>query len=59
MERGSLRQRMTEKWRDAEMLEGLDGLRADEPGEPKPPNKEQPASGNLDQQNTMKGRKKQ
>ena len=48
MEWGSLRQRMTENG-DAKVLEGLDALlkslRADEPGEPKPPNKEQPSSG--------------
>ena len=50
------------KWRDAKLLEGLDALlkslRADEPGETKPPNKEQPVSGNLNQQNTEEGRKK-
>ena len=51
------------KSRDEKLLEGLDALlkslRADEPGEPKPPNNEQPASGDQDQQSALKGRKKQ
>ena len=37
----------------------MKSLRADEPGEPKPPNKELPASGDQDQQSALKGRKKQ
>ena len=51
------------KRRDPKLLEGLDALlkslRADEPLEPKPPDREQPASGNLGQQKTQKGRKQQ
>ena len=46
------------KSRDEKLLEGLDALlkslRADEPGEPKPPNNEQPASGDQDQRSAQK-----
>ena len=51
------------KGRDAKLLEVLGALlkslRADGPGEPKLPNREQPASGNRGQQKTQKGRNKQ
>ena len=56
---GKLAAAIDRTWRDAKLFEGFDALlkslRAGEPGEPKSPNKGQPAPGNLEKETTTRG----